>query len=84
MLHTFSDLPGFKIHVLHHNDLSKDNTEKTPGIAYVPIQVTNSHHRVLIGRRKVLLKFALRWHLDQVDGVDVQRIIGAVVSPRKL
>merc|ERR1719151_198876 len=43
-------------------------------------QVLNSHHGLLIGRKQVLFKFALHWHLDQVDRVDVQRIFRISVA----
>merc|ERR1719264_888456 len=43
-------------------------------------QVLNSHHGLLIGRKQVLFKFALHWHLDQVDRVDVQRIFRIAVA----
>merc|ERR1719264_1026177 len=43
-------------------------------------QVLNSHHGLLIRRKQVLFKFALHWHLDQVDRVDVQRIFRISVA----
>merc|ERR1719151_11330 len=43
-------------------------------------QVLNSHHGLLIRRKQVLFKFALHWHLDQVDRVDVQWIFRISVA----
>ena len=43
-----------------------------------------SHHGLLISRKHVLLSFALSWHLDEEDGVNVQRIVRLVVPSCKL